>query len=46
MNLKCKKTKRASMNKIDATHLYFTNSYADWDKYMKLPDNVRIIKVV
>ena len=26
--------------------VYFTNSYADWDEYMKLPDNVRIIKVV
>ena len=26
--------------------VYFTNSYADWDEYMKLPDNVRIIKVI
>lgn len=26
--------------------VYFPNSYADWDEYMKLPDNVRIIKVV
>lgn len=23
-----------------------TDSYADWDEYMKLPDNVRIIKVI
>ena len=26
--------------------VHFTNSYADWDEYMKLPDNVRIIKVI
>lgn len=26
--------------------VYFTNSYADWDECMKLPDNVRIIKVI
>ncbi len=26
--------------------VYFTNSYADWDEYLKLPDNVRIIKVI
>lgn len=24
----------------------FTNSYADWDECMELPDNVRIIKVI
>lgn len=26
--------------------VYSTDSYADWDEYMKLPDNVRIIKVI
>ena len=24
----------------------FTDSYADWDEYMRLSDNVRIIKVI
>lgn len=35
---------------IYVTHMVnpkgITNSYADWDEYMKLPDNVRIIKVI